>query len=83
MFSLLLFTRGVGNVVSTPISTALQLVKIPIASSSAPRIGLAVDDSHFAAVIVYTGACFAVAVAVAIFGWLLDRRPASKQVEEV
>ncbi|GJE99056.1 MFS general substrate transporter [Phanerochaete sordida] len=82
IFSLLLFTRGIGNVVSTPISTALQSVKIPFLSSSAPRIGFAADDSHFAAVIIYTGACFAMAVGVATVGWALDRRPEAKQVDE-
>ncbi|GJE99057.1 MFS general substrate transporter [Phanerochaete sordida] len=83
IFSLMLFTRGVGNFASTPISTALQTINSPITSSSAPRIGFAVDDSHFVAVIIYTGVCFAIAAIVAIVGWTLDHRSNVKQADEV
>jgi len=75
MFSFLLLSRGVGNILSTPISTALQHAKLAIAQSgSTPKTGFAVDSGRYNAVIIYAGTCFAGAAVVAALGWSLDKK---------
>ena len=77
MFSFLLLSRGVGNIVSTPISTALQHARLAITQSSGPpKTGFAVASGQYNAMIVYAGTCFAGAAVVAMIGWSLDRRRA-------
>ena len=74
MFSFLLLTRGVGNIFSTPISTALQHARLAITTK--PGTGFAVASGQYNAMIVYAGTCFAGAAAVAMVGWSLDKRRA-------
>ncbi|GJE94721.1 MFS general substrate transporter [Phanerochaete sordida] len=75
MFSILLLTRGVGNILSTPISTTLQHTKLAIAhGNGSTKTGFAVDDGRYNAVIIYAGTCFAGAAVVAALGWSLDRK---------
>lgn len=40
----------------------------------APRLGFAVNGGQYAAVIIYAGACFAFAAAIAAAGWFWDGR---------
>lgn len=83
MFSLLLFTRGMGNIVSTPITTELKNMYCPVAPGSRiSRAGFAGADGKYVLVVVYTGTCFAVAAAVAILGWFKERRRSRTQVEK-
>lgn len=76
MFSFLLLTRGIGNILSAPISTALQRVKLVVTNSVSdpPKTGFAVASGQYNAMIVYAGTCFAGAAVVAMIGWSLDRR---------
>lgn len=77
MFSILLLTRGVGNILSTPISTSLQHAKLAVvrtATSGPPRSGFAVASGQYNATIVYAGSCFAGAAVIAIIGWATDKR---------
>ncbi|GJE99086.1 MFS general substrate transporter [Phanerochaete sordida] len=83
IFSLLLFTRGVGSIASTPIATALQNVKVSAIQSYAPTTGFAVEGGHFTAVIIYTGACLSLAFALGCMGWVLNREVSETPVEEV
>ncbi|GJE97534.1 MFS general substrate transporter [Phanerochaete sordida] len=84
IFSILLFTRGLGNIVSTPVSTALQHAKIIptyLRDSHELHLGLTVDDGQYALVIVYAGTCFAIAAAIAALGWSLDCRTSTRDIE--
>lgn len=78
LFGMLLFSRGLGNIASTPISSALT----GLASSSAQEIsgsklahfgsGFDVAGGRFSTTIVYVGTCFAVAGMVVMCGWVAD-----------
>lgn len=69
MFGCLMLFRGIGNVLSTPISTALQRNVTPGVSMS---IGLAgAYRGQYEKVIVYAGTCFAASAGVVALGWLL------------
>jgi hypothetical protein len=64
----LMFSRGIGNILSTPISTAL------LSSNSQPanadvHSGFAVDNGKYKKMIVYVGTCFAGAAATSLIGW--------------
>lgn len=75
MFSFLLLSRGVGNILSTPISTALQHARLAVTrAASPPRTGFDVASGQYNAMIVYAGTCFAGAAVVAMVGWSMDRR---------
>lgn len=71
IFAFLLLGRGIGNIVSTPISTALQHKHT--LGHHAHKLGFMVADGQYADMIVYTGACFAGASALAMIGWGYDR----------
>ncbi|PVG01314.1 MFS general substrate transporter [Serendipita vermifera] len=71
ILSYLMLSRGLGNILSTPISTAL--------SSPHPgrhrqeRLGFDVGAGRFENVILYAGTCFAAAAIVASIGWSFER----------
>lgn len=72
LFGWLLLTRGLGNILSTPISTALEThasSNTTASSIAALDLGFQVAGGRFERMIVYTGTCFAGAAAVAIVGW--------------
>ncbi|EKM53759.1 uncharacterized protein PHACADRAFT_99812, partial [Phanerochaete carnosa HHB-10118-sp] len=84
IINFMMLSRGIGNIASTPISTALQQAKLVVVlGSGATKTGFAVDGGRYTAVIVYTGACFACASAVTILGWFLDRRRGMKRADDV
>ncbi|KAI5122774.1 hypothetical protein M0805_000118 [Coniferiporia weirii] len=81
MFGALMFSRGVGNILSTPISTALSNlspttvpgnITSPTAHSSHPNLGFDVAGGRYASMILYVGTCFAGAGFVAMLGWGMD-----------
>lgn len=76
LFSFLLMSRGIGNILSTPISTALQRTHSDAAHLHPvqPKSGFAVAEGRYDAMICYAGTCFAGAAVVAIIGWSVDRR---------
>ncbi|GJE97527.1 MFS general substrate transporter [Phanerochaete sordida] len=76
----MMLSRGIGNIVSTPIATALQRVHAGnVAAGAASRTGFAVDGGRYDAVIIYTGACFAMGAAVALVGWAFDRKSTRRE----
>ncbi len=77
LFSFFLLSRGLGNILSTPISTALQHAhrqSATDAAHTAHKSGFTVADGRYHDMIVYTGSCFAGAAVIAVVGWSLERR---------
>jgi MFS transporter, MCT family, solute carrier family 16 (monocarboxylic acid transporters), member 10 len=73
----LMLSRGLGNILSTPISTALSH---PSQNASAHAdIGFQVGGGRFENVIVYSGVCFAGAALIAGIGWGVDRTRSRRQ----
>lgn len=69
MLGMLMLSRGLGNVLSTPISSAL----ISGSMRDYVRFGLQ-HGSRWANLIVYVGTVFAGATLVGLFGWLREKR---------
>ncbi|KIM28059.1 hypothetical protein M408DRAFT_24078 [Serendipita vermifera MAFF 305830] len=77
MTGYLMLSRGIGNVLSTPISTA---VSRPKAGSTTPlKLGFDVGNGKFENVIIYAGTCFAGAVIISGMGWGWDRAKSSQR----
>jgi MCP family monocarboxylic acid transporter-like MFS transporter 10 len=68
----LMLTRGLGNILSTPISTALSSPHTTIGQHE--RFGFDVGGGKFENVILYAGSCFAAASVVAGLGWGVDMK---------
>ncbi|KAG8830559.1 hypothetical protein FRC17_004705 [Serendipita sp. 399] len=67
----LMFSRGLGNILSTPITAAMAH---PRGFDATPgRLGFGVGNGKFENVIVYTGTCFAGASLIAGVGWIVDQ----------
>ncbi|KAJ6585406.1 major facilitator superfamily domain-containing protein [Mycena capillaripes] len=73
LYGYLLLSRGIGNIVSTPISAKLYGQAHNITGSS-ESTGFDVGDGRFEKMIIYVGTCFAGAAGVAAFGWAMDVR---------
>ncbi|KIK63552.1 hypothetical protein GYMLUDRAFT_162578 [Collybiopsis luxurians FD-317 M1] len=90
LFGILLFTRGLGNIASTPISSALTGISSSsslINSTSSPShlgTGFDVAEGQFASTIVYVGTCFAGAGTIVLCGWMGEvyRRSQSRSRNE-
>ncbi|KAJ3756588.1 MFS general substrate transporter [Lentinula raphanica] len=75
LFGILLFSRGIGNIFSTPISSALSNLDATSSSSldtHSAHLGFDVGGGKFEKMIVYVGMCFASAAIVALVGWVTD-----------
>lgn len=73
----LMLSRGIGNILSTPISTALSR---PSPSGFIPaHLGFEVGGGRFENVIVYSGTCFAGAALIAGIGWGVERARSKHQ----
>lgn len=70
LFGFLLFTRGLGNVLSSPISTALLNSTHFIGHK---KTGFNVDNGRYEKIIIYVGTCFAGAAVVTLVGWMRER----------
>ncbi|KAJ8080227.1 hypothetical protein PM082_017057 [Marasmius tenuissimus] len=77
----LMLSRGIGNIFSTLISSALLSGGLDSNSTSvsyhSPRTGFQVDNGKYGKMIFYVGACYAGAAAISLTGWLrevVDRR---------
>ncbi|KAL1740091.1 major facilitator superfamily domain-containing protein [Schizophyllum fasciatum] len=70
LFGWLLLTRGLGNILSTPISTALK--GEGAGGVAGLDLGFRVGGGKYESMIVYTGACFVGAAVVVIAGWGVD-----------
>ena len=78
-----MLTRGIGNILSTPISTALSDISSLTAatgnltvsssfSSGNLALGFDVAGGRYAKMIVYVGTCFAGTSVIALVGWGAD-----------
>lgn len=74
MYGYLLLSRGIGNILSTPISTALQHASHAMQSTASHKSGFTVAGGQYHDMIVYAGTCFAGAAIIALVGWGLDRQ---------
>lgn len=79
LFGYLLLSRGIGNIASTPISNALlRNNQTSPVSDNHSTTGFAVGEGKFENVILYVGACFATASAIAMAGWGLEKSRARR-----
>ena len=69
MFGYLNFSRGIGSIVSTPITTAFQHGHSLVRTTHV-KVGFDVAGGRFREVIIYTGLCFAAGSAVTLYGWV-------------
>ncbi|KAJ3863778.1 major facilitator superfamily domain-containing protein [Lentinula novae-zelandiae] len=81
LYGILLFSRGLGNIFSTPISSALTNLDSNSTISSTTSIhafnrsehlGFNIGGEKFGKMIVYVGTCFAAAALIALVGWGMD-----------
>ncbi|KAF7364831.1 MFS general substrate transporter [Mycena venus] len=73
LYGYLLLSRGIGNIVSTPISAKLSSQPHNV-TGSPENTGFDVGDGRFEKMIIYVGTCFAGAAGVAALGWAMDAR---------
>lgn len=69
LFGFLMLSRGLGNILSTPVSTSLTKHVDPNALLAHFKTGFAVDDSKYEDLIIYVGTCFAGSASLALSGW--------------
>ncbi|KAF8172024.1 major facilitator superfamily domain-containing protein [Mycena galopus ATCC 62051] len=75
LYGYLLLSRGIGNIVSTPISAKLLVYSQSLNATSSPEsTGFNVGDGRFERIIIYVGTCFAGAAGVAALGLAMDAR---------
>ncbi|EEB97080.1 hypothetical protein MPER_03673, partial [Moniliophthora perniciosa FA553] len=74
----LMFSRGIGNILSTPISTALFSSNSSVPELADVRLGFDVDNGKYEKMILYVGTCFAGA---AVFDWLGRREETEKKLK--
>ncbi|KAL1714469.1 major facilitator superfamily domain-containing protein [Schizophyllum commune] len=73
LFGWLLLTRGLGNILSTPISTALESSSMT-GSTSKLDLGFDVAGGRYEKMIMYTGTCFVAAALIVVLGWGIEFR---------
>ncbi|KAI0035065.1 MFS general substrate transporter [Vararia minispora EC-137] len=74
LFGHLMFTRGLGNVLSTPISNGLSSAQGSNNSGLYKRAtGFEVAGGRFGSMIVFTGSCLAAGAAISFFAWWRER----------
>lgn len=81
-----MFTRGIGNILSAPISSRLSSNSFE-GNSTTPgalwgheRTGFEVGGGRFEKMIVYVGSIFAGAAGIALLGWGLDVKNRASRV---
>ncbi|KAJ7160130.1 major facilitator superfamily domain-containing protein, partial [Mycena filopes] len=73
LYGYLLLSRGIGNIVSTPISAKL-FAGSHNGTGAAVGTGFEVGDGRFESMIIYAGTCFAGAAGIAALGWGINVR---------
>lgn len=75
IFGYLMFSRGVGNILSTPISTVLSAQRNTNSSYTIEEgSGFDVGGGRFEKMILYVGSCFAGAATVILIGWAMESK---------
>jgi MFS transporter, MCT family, solute carrier family 16 (monocarboxylic acid transporters), member 10 len=72
IFGYFLLSRGLGNILSTPISTALDSQNRQGDSAAHKHTGFQVGNGRFEKMIVYVGTSFACAAVMAFLGWIVN-----------
>ena len=72
-----MLSRGLGNILSTPISSALS--RPNPTEFIAVHLGFDVGGGRFENVIMYAGTCFAGAALIAGIAWGMDRARSKRQ----
>jgi MFS transporter, MCT family, solute carrier family 16 (monocarboxylic acid transporters), member 10 len=70
LFGYLMLSRGIGNILSTPISTSLQGVSGGGSNNGSHHLGFDVDGGRYEKMIVFTGTCFAGTAIICAVGWI-------------
>ena len=70
MFGVFSFFRGVGNILSTPISTALRTNNASVIENTHTTVPGGAYEGQYESVILYAGTCFAAAAVVVVLGGL-------------
>ncbi|KAL1683374.1 major facilitator superfamily domain-containing protein [Schizophyllum commune] len=73
LFGWLLLTRGLENILSTPISTALESSSATSRTNSLD-LGFDVAGGKYEKMIIYTGTCFVGAALIVVLGWGVEFR---------
>ncbi|KAJ7701419.1 MFS general substrate transporter [Mycena rosella] len=73
LYGYLLLSRGIGSIISTPISAKLYSQPHNV-TGGVDRTGFDVGDGRFENMIIYVGTCFAGAAGVAALGWAMEVR---------
>lgn len=73
IFGILMLSRGLGSVLSTPISTSLFRPSIGIGAGG-NKYGFEVDGGKFENMIFYVGSVFAGAGILAGVGWMVEKQ---------
>jgi MFS family permease len=76
LFGLLMLSRGLGNVLSTPLSNRIAEASVGVwaARSGKSSTGFAIDGGRYGGMIVYVSTCFAGAAVLAVVWWGMERR---------
>ncbi|KAJ7608151.1 MFS general substrate transporter [Roridomyces roridus] len=76
LYGYLLLSRGIGNIVSTPISAKLYSMANNVTGEMHAHgsTGFTVGEGRFEKMIIYVGTCFAGAAVIAVLGWAMDRK---------
>ncbi|KAJ4471357.1 major facilitator superfamily domain-containing protein [Lentinula edodes] len=85
LYGILLFSRGLGNIFSTPISSALTSLDsnstVLSTFNHSGHLGFNVGGGKFGKMIVYVGTCFAAAALIALVGWGMDAARRRRSLE--
>ncbi|KAJ7121120.1 major facilitator superfamily domain-containing protein [Mycena epipterygia] len=73
LYGYLLLSRGIGSIVSTPISAKLYSQPHNV-TGDVQNIGFNVGEGRFGTMIIYVGTCFAGAAGISALGWAMDVR---------
>ena len=78
LFGWLLLTRGLGNILSTPISTALESSSMTSRTNKLD-FGFDVAGGKYEKMIIYVGTCFAAGALTSVVGWFADMKSIGRQ----
>ena len=72
LIGILMLARGLGNILSTPVASALRQ-KIIYPTTQIP-LGFDVAGGRYGSMIIFVGACFAVTAALTGLAWMKEKK---------